>query len=127
MAKLRPDQDDRLVQIEEKLMDVFLDEADPAGWMNEEKARELAAQQIADGEDPKLVAKELSGWKGQRYWEKKNANATMALLARIVHYRTLKEQAGEQGSEPGEDEKNDIAAAEKKVKAKLYALKKKAA
>lgn len=125
MAKLKPEQESRLAYIEDKLMDVFLDEADPANWVNAEKAEQMA--QEMEESDPKGAARLRSSWKGERYWEKKNANQTMALLSRIVVYRGQKESMGEEGSEPCQQELDDIRAAEKKVKSKLRLLKKRAA
>lgn len=117
---IRPDQETRLKELEEKLLDVFIDEADPGVWINEEKAEEKARE--VEAFDAKAAAKIRSGWKGDRYWEKKNANQTIALITRIVCYR--KALAEVPGSRPlaGDTEeamKKDMADAETKVQERL--------
>lgn len=52
---MRPDQMERLRELEEKLADVFLEEADPDGWSSEKK---------------------------ERYWQRREAAETAALLTR---------------------------------------------
>ena len=122
-----PTQTQRLLQIEEKLLAVFLDEADPDNWMNEEKAKEEAQRLIEEGEDPKAAAKLVSGWKGERYWEKKNANQTMALLTRIVTYRQRLNELAGAGTPPAADEEErlakDMKEAQEKISKRLRLIK----
>jgi hypothetical protein len=121
----RADQEARLARLEEKLLDVFLDEGDPDGWINAEKAAQQASELAANG-DSKGAKELLTGWKGHRYWEKKNANQTMALITRIVTYRKVLAECP-----PGEDlpldteEKlrQDMSEAEGRVRARLKAIK----
>src|SRR3546814_18422880 len=64
---MREDQYTRLLDLEEKLTEQFLAEADPVNWS-------------ADGLTPKDMSKDQ---RGDRYWCKKNAVATIALTIRI--------------------------------------------
>ncbi|MGQ7937360.1 hypothetical protein [Paraburkholderia sp. D1E] len=61
---MRQDQLERLQQLQEKLVDVYLDEADPENWPG---VGTMGAQ---------LTKQE----RGDRYWEKKNAVATVMLV-----------------------------------------------
>lgn len=119
-TQTRIDQEERLALLEEKLLDVFLEEADPDGWIDEAKAKELAAEMQAV--DPKAAAKIAAQWKGERYWEKKNANQTMALITRIGTYRQqLDERRGQARpvGDPDERLQQQIDAAEQKVRDRL--------
>jgi hypothetical protein len=70
---MRPDQYERLQALSEKLTDVFLTEADPTTWTGANTPlAEMTAQQ-----------------RGDRYWEKKNAVATLSLVGRIAHLRGM--------------------------------------
>lgn len=133
----------RLAAIEAKLLDVACDECDPDGWVDEEKAAAKAKEveamaERAEGEGDALAAKGLRAeakqirnqWKGERYWEKKNANQTLALITRIVTYRQRLAEA-KQGEKDfsGDDEEKlaaDMKSAEKKVKQRLALVKKRA-
>lgn len=139
-----PEQLQRLMGLEEKLLEVALDECDPDGWMSEEKAEEeakeydrLAAQADEDNspEMAKVFRAEAAairkGWKGQRYWEKKNATATVSLLTKLEMYRQRIEEGRQpgKGGAPVDDErvKADMKAAESTVKKRLALVKKRAA
>lgn len=63
---MRPDQVQRLRELSEKLADVVLDECDPDTWPGAKKPLAEVSQQE----------------RGDRYWCKKNAAATFALLQR---------------------------------------------
>lgn len=106
-------QEKQLNSIESKLLDVFIDESDPDKW-----------DQVKATDPPK----EQAASRGNRYWQAKVANQTMALLTRIVTYRTkLTEVKG--GGLDLDDEKEmkkDMKAAEKKVHARLSLVKKRA-
>jgi hypothetical protein len=65
---MRQEQFDLLQQRAEQLTDIFLKEADPATWPG------------AGIDDISMDAKT----RGDRYWTKKNAFATMSLVQRIV-------------------------------------------
>ncbi|MDQ0035841.1 hypothetical protein J2W30_003609 [Variovorax boronicumulans] len=64
---MKQEQFERLQALHEKLVDVFLDEADPDKW---------PGQGIA-------LASMDAQTRGDRYWSKKNAVATIALTQRI--------------------------------------------
>ena len=68
---MRADQLTRLNVLSEGLADVLIDEADPASWPG-------AGTRLAD-----LTKAD----RGDRYWCKKNAFATVALLARVEQLR----------------------------------------
>lgn len=73
---MRPEQIDRLVALEEELADVFVKECQPKAW-------------------PKT---ETQQGRGDRYWYKKNALATLTLVSRIQ--TVLREiRAGDGGGE----------------------------
>lgn len=134
----------RVMGLQEKLLEVALEESDPDGWMSAEKAEEeaqeydrLAAQADADGaaDLAKLHRAEAAairkGWKGQRYWEKKNATATVSLLTKLEMYRQRIEEGRQAGKGNGsaidpDKEAAEIKAAEKKVQARLSLVKKRA-
>jgi hypothetical protein len=64
---MRQDQYERLQQLEEKLTDVFIGEAEPEKWPG--------AGLDAGAMDQKT--------RGDRYWVKKNAVATLSLMQRV--------------------------------------------
>jgi hypothetical protein len=64
---MRQDQYQRLQELEEKLVDVFLFEADPAKWPGA-------------GIEPNAMDRDT---RGDRYWCKKNPAATLALAIRV--------------------------------------------
>lgn len=68
---MRDDQTVRLGDLAEKVMDVFLDAADPANWSG-------------DGEDPAGMKPDV---RGARNWDIKNANQAGALVARVLDLR----------------------------------------
>lgn len=112
---MTPKQNKKLADIEEKLLNVFIDEADPDQWP------------VVDGE---AEVKEQQKTRGDRYWHAKVANQTIALLTRIVAYRTKLHEFSDNDKAPlDEDAKYsaDMKAAEKKVGARLSLVKKRAA
>lgn len=76
---MRPDQLERLRDLEERLADVVLEEADPDTWPG-------AGQPLAD-----LTQQQ----RGDRFWCKRNAAATFGLLERTV--RTLADAVAPHG------------------------------
>lgn len=117
---MRQEQFERLQALHEKLVDVFLDEADPEKWPGQ--GIELANM------DAKT--------RGDRYWSKKNAVATIALTQRIQSLVTVVrqvtaggggEEAPEAVTEPEEDLDRQVAEAEKDAKRLLDTVQRKAA
>ncbi len=108
----------KLHGIRERLLDVYLEEADPENWTNEESAKEEAQELLEAGAKPSEVMKVKTGWKGERYWEKKNANQTMAMLLNIERYL---EATGAGGVAGGVEEADDeeIARFEREAKKRL--------
>jgi hypothetical protein len=74
---MRDDQFQRLQTLSEKLTDVVLDEADPSSWPGDDMTTEKwRALELVD-------AKEAQRIRGDRYWSKKNAAATLTLLTKV--------------------------------------------
>lgn len=91
---MREDQYHKLQALEEKITDQFLFEADPANWTGE-------------GVLPKDMTQQI---RGDRYWCKKNAVATISLAIRIGSLIGRIQMAG--GTTPpaeGEGEEGDSA------------------
>lgn len=102
---MRQDQIDRLQDLSEAVSDVFLEEADPENWNG-------AGQPLAGLTDKA---------RGNRYWDKKNAIQTGALLARIHDLRDR--HSGEKGAIPPEAEaEEDISRFEKQAKEMLHVV-----
>ncbi|MDQ0068271.1 hypothetical protein J2W34_000045 [Variovorax boronicumulans] len=76
---MKQEQFERLQALHEKLVDVFLDEADPEKW---------PGQGIA-------LATMDAQTRGDRYWSKKNAVATIALTQRIQTLVTVVRGSGD--------------------------------
>lgn len=66
---MRQDQFERMQELSERLIDVAMDEADPDKW----PGAGWAADQLTKDQ------------RGDRYWSKKNAVATLSLIDRIHH------------------------------------------
>lgn len=106
---MRQDQYERLQQLEEQLTDTFLGEADPALWPGAGMA----------------VSAMDKTTRGDRYWVKKNAVATLSLVQRMgtligqVQLRgagtTPPAPGGEGEGEPEDHLDADIAAATKEA------------
>lgn len=82
---MRPEQIAKLTEIEEQLVDIFTTEAKVAEWPDMKTAQS----------------------RGDRYWHKKNALATLTLVGRIqTVLRDIRtgEGGGEKEREPGEAE-----------------------
>jgi len=105
---MRQEQFERLQSLHEKLVDVFLDEANPDKWPGN--------------------GVEISSWdqqtRGDRYWIKKNAVATIALTQRIQSLVTVVRHATAAGggeetpeavTDPQEDLDKQVAEAEKEA------------
>lgn len=76
---MRPEQVTTLIALEEQLVEVFTEECTPKKWPGMEKAAD----------------------RGDRYWHKKNALATLTLVGRIQ--TVLRDARGDAGA--GADEK----------------------
>lgn len=100
---MRPDQIARLLDLQERLADVVLEEADPAEWPG-------AGIPLAD------MSKED---RGNRYWSKKNAAATFALLERTTSTIERTHPAGTPPKEVEDDMDKQIAQREREAEAML--------
>lgn len=94
---MRADQFEKLQRLEEKLIDVFIEEADPAGW---------------PGQGLKLGAMD-SQTRGDLYWTRKTAASVLVLAQKVGGLVSTAQQraagtlppAGEGGEQPsGDDE-----------------------
>jgi len=110
---MRQDQYERLQKLEEELTDVFLQEADPKLWPG-------------FGVTPANMEAQT---RGDRYWCKKNAVATIAMMTRIGHLTGMVQRAAAGTEpeppigEPGEDSLDqDVNNAEKEAKKLLAQL-----
>lgn len=104
---MRPDQIERLRELQEKLAEVVLEEADPDTWPG--AGVPLAGMTMEE--------------RGNRYWTKKNAAATFALLERTTS--TLTEYHAPTGLTPeaqDADIDKQIAKREKEAAAMLDAV-----
>lgn len=105
---MRADQYEKLQNLQEKLIDVFLSEADPELWPGK-------------GLNPGEMDQQT---RGDRYWSKKNAVATAALAQRVSNLTHRIEQANGGNDGAGADEVHDadsdldkqVAKAEKDAK-----------
>lgn len=106
---MREDQYIRLQQLEERLTEQFLTEADPGNW-------------TGDGILPRNLTQ---AERGDRYWCKKNAVATISLTIRIGSLMGMIQRRDDPPAPPsgaeGEDESQglldqEVAAAEREAK-----------
>lgn len=91
---MRQDQYEKLQELTEKLMDAFIGEADPAVWPGHGVAIAAMDQQT----------------RGDRYWCKKNAAATLSVIVRttnLIGIIQMRGAAGGAGVTPPEQEKED--------------------
>lgn len=115
---MRQDQYEKLQELTEKLTDAFIGEADPAVWPGQGVAIAAMDQQT----------------RGDRYWCKKNAAATLSVLVRTTNLIGIIQMRGAGGGAggvtPAEQEKDDsgldadIKAAEKEASKLLEQLQK---
>ena len=103
---MRQDQYDKLQALEERLTDVFLGEAEPDKWPGHTLEPGTMDQQT----------------RGDRYWCKKNAVATLSLIQRVAGLVHTIQINGETppplaNGEPAEEQllDNEIASAEKQA------------
>lgn len=107
---MRPDQIQRLRELQEKLAEVVLEEADPDTWPG-------AGMPLAD------VDRDT---RGDRFWCKKNAAATFALLERTTSTLTYSPNDRQPQEEQEVDIDKQIAKREKEAAALLDGVMKKA-
>jgi hypothetical protein len=88
---MRQDQYERLQALEEKLLDSFLEEAEPAEW---------------PGHGIKIAAMDAAT-RGDRYWCKKNAAATGMLATRVVAMIGATQAFGAGTTPPASDDAHD--------------------
>lgn len=93
---MRKDQIERMQEISEKLADVFLEEADPDQWPG----------------NGKPIDKLSPAERGDRYWSKKNAAATLVVIMKTVN---IVDTIQRNGKPPGENEGGDDT--DKEIKA----------
>lgn len=106
---MRPDQHEKLQDLSARLTDVFIGEAEPADWPG-------------DGVIPREMDQQT---RGDRYWCKKNAVATLAIVIRmqnLINFHAPKLNADEKAE--GEETMLDaeIKAAEKEANRLLNKL-----
>lgn len=91
---MRADQLEKLRRIQEDVADVFIAEADPKTW-------------------PGMETRDA---RGDRYWHKKNASASLQLVGRIENLLALREGRSS-GVPPGAQEADDEAGLASEIKA----------
>lgn len=98
---MRPDQFQRLEALQEKLVDTLMDEANPENWAGGDKKLE------------KLTREE----RGDRYWCKKNAAATLTLITKTLALEHFRSKGVPEGEATSEDDGLDkeIDSAERKA------------
>ena len=101
---MRSDHLERIIELEEKLVETFLIEADPDEWPGH-------------GIAPAAMDRET---RGDQFWCKRNAAATIALIARvqsIVHAKERSDETSRKGyDDPAKDDiNNEIQEAEKEA------------
>lgn len=110
---MREDQFSKLEQLQEKLCDTVMVEADPLNWPGGEKL-------------PMDMTKDE---RGDRYWCKKNAAATFTLLNKTLSLAFFKRDASttppDDQRSPEDDLDKEIAKAEKEAEKQLKAFEKK--
>lgn len=101
---MREDQIDRLRELSEGLAEVVIAETDPHAWPGSDKTlSELTKEE-----------------RGDRYWCKKNAAATMTLLLKVVNIAGIVGRGNKPGETSAEDElDSELAAAERQAAAML--------
>ncbi len=108
---MRQDQYERLQALQEKLMDVFLDEADPDGWPGV-------------GIEPRNMDKAT---RGDRVWCKKDAAGTAVLIMKAMSMTGMIQRGGPDGTTlppegaPEPDDIEDAIQAAEREAAKVLA------
>lgn len=79
---MRQDQYDKLQALSERLTDVFLDEAEPDNWPGSTMPIDQIDKQM----------------RGDRYWCKKNAVATISIIAKVASLTTIIREHSNKGA-----------------------------
>jgi hypothetical protein len=95
---MRADQLERMRAVQERMAEVFFEEADTANWTGSGKASKDMTREE----------------RGDRYWCKKNATASLALVVRIENLLALRDGRASGGPTPNQ-ESDDEANLEKEV------------
>lgn len=103
---MRQDQIDRLNAIAEEIAEVFIDEATPNNW---------------SGAGVSLVEMDADT-RGNRYWDKKNAIQTGALLHRVMDLAVHDNNSSAARKMPEEDAERQIKQYEGKAKELIKAM-----
>ncbi len=104
---MRADQLLKLQQIEERLIDVLLQEADPDQW---------------PGKDIPLAMLSRDD-RGNRYWCKKNAAATLSVITKTVMLQNVQARGGWSGDASNDsDMDSEISRAEREAEKRLTAF-----
>ncbi|WP_448652505.1 hypothetical protein ACSHWC_03195 [Pseudomonas fluorescens] len=100
---MRDDQITRLQALSESLGEVVIHEVDPANWPGATK-------------DPSDLTQQE---RGDRYWSKKNAAATMTLLLKVVNISGVlsKQKPGEDADGAAKELDSELASAEREAQA----------
>lgn len=98
------DEKTRLSTLSDKLTDVVLEEADPDNWPGAGKTIDAHTKQQ----------------RGDRYWFKKNAAATLTLLTKVQTLIGLQMRGGTPGGRPSDDDEafelgQQVASAEREA------------
>ena len=88
---MRQDQFEKLQTLSEKLTDVFLTEAEPDMWPGH-------------GMDPGSMTQQT---RGDRYWCKKNAVATLSLIGRVASLTNVIRMQGGEPLPPGPEQNGE--------------------
>lgn len=106
---MRQDQFEKLQALSEKLTDVVIAEADPDNW----PGAGWAVTQLTKEQ------------RGDRYWSKKNAVATLSLIGRIYQLTDAIRMASNAGTDSEDELDVEVAAAEKEASKLLDELQRK--
>lgn len=101
---MRQDQFEKLQELTEKLTDAFIGEADPAVWPGHGVAIAAMDQQT----------------RGDRYWSKKNAAATLSVLIRttnLIGIIQMRGAGGGAGGVPAPEQEQEESSLDADVKA----------
>lgn len=110
---MRQDQYERIIALEEELVDVFLNEANPKLWPGSTIP----------------IDKQDKAMRGDRYWHKKNAVATIALVSRInylqgvIQRNSSDRNPGTKVDETDSDLDKEVANAEKEAQILMNRIK----
>ncbi|HBA72196.1 MAG TPA: hypothetical protein DCZ63_08430 [Geobacter sp.] len=123
---INPTKKKKIQAIQEKLLDLYIIEADPANWTSVEQIRDDLLQEVNSGklkldQVDRELKKRLASF---NLWEKKNANATMAMLCRVNTFFAQVEGNGTPADEEDDEAtRKEIARMEKQAKKQLRLVK----